>query len=464
MSLSDLIIHGSASQLAEALLQVENVNYLDDYGYTPLIQTAIMDDIEKGRLLLEKGADVNQQDIIGNTALHWTVDNTNLDFSKLLLEHSANPNAYTTAGQPVLARALLNHHRELKSLLIQHGASIKFAQDFINTKLLGHRFELIGSADILIPDGRFTEVQYEGFYLETTVALIRDSLIQYRHNFAARPMRALFNIIETIINALTLGAELIKFQQYNIDTKRHSNRINELLKQQPIVLPISQEGHALSLIKFGNILAKCDRAKSDDFTDNVAIYRIGSPQHWSAKLLQGLIYERNSLEFINQDLSQLLQLEPMTTLNVPAQVIGNCSWANIEASIPALLFVLAFHEDNNDSEIPNHKANALALFHEWRRWDQERALNWCVRSFYEADQKRRASKAAILGAILFQRCHADNPGDLERARQIIPALRTEGYEYILQSYIELYCNHRNTEAGKSFTRLIQLCDDSYYDW
>ena len=41
-----------------------------------------MDDIEKGELLLDHGADVNLRDVSGGSALHWTVENNNVPFSQ----------------------------------------------------------------------------------------------------------------------------------------------------------------------------------------------------------------------------------------------------------------------------------------------------------------------------------------------------------------------------------------------
>ncbi|MCH9769814.1 MAG: ankyrin repeat domain-containing protein, partial [Gammaproteobacteria bacterium] len=375
MSLSDQIIYGSKESVAATLEKTDDINILDEYGYTPLIQTAIMDEIDKAKLLVEHGVDLDKQDILGNTALHWTVDNKNIAFSQYLLDQGANPNAYTTASLPVLAKALLQQNTKMKKLLREKGADLKFAQDFINTKLLGHRFELIGSADIVTPDGRFTEVQYEGFFLETTIGLICDSLIHYRNNFAARPLRSFFNTIEIIIEALSVGAELIKFQHYMTDANKHIERIKQLAEYEPIILPVSQDGHALSLVKCGELFAICDRATNEDYTDNVTFYKLKNSQAWNIDLIKSLLYERNSLKDIHHNLPKVLGLSKITTLNIPAQVIGNCSWANIEAAIPALFFLLSYYQDSNKKEMPKHKARALSLYHEWRRFDQERALS-----------------------------------------------------------------------------------------
>ena len=85
----------------------EDVNQIDEYGFTPLIEAAIVDNIEISQLLLDQGADPNQQDVTGGTALQWAAENNNLRLCKLLLEHKANPNAYNFAGQPVLVMPTL---------------------------------------------------------------------------------------------------------------------------------------------------------------------------------------------------------------------------------------------------------------------------------------------------------------------------------------------------------------------
>ena len=69
---------------------------------------------------------------------------------------------------------------------MRFGADPEFALDYINTKLLGHRYELRGYADIVDQEGRFTELSYEGFILEFTLDVVRQSLADFKNNYAAR--------------------------------------------------------------------------------------------------------------------------------------------------------------------------------------------------------------------------------------------------------------------------------------
>src|SRR5206468_3297732 len=105
-------------------------------------ETAIIDNPKLTEILLNHGANANMQDVTGGTALQWAAENNNLALCKLLLEHGANPNAYNFSGQPVLVMPMLRRQTELRQLLLSGGANLAFAQDYINTKLLGHLFEL----------------------------------------------------------------------------------------------------------------------------------------------------------------------------------------------------------------------------------------------------------------------------------------------------------------------------------
>lgn len=68
--------------------------------------------------------------------------------------------------------------------------------------------------DILDADGVFTEVDYEGFYLEFSLDLIRDSLLNFSHNFAARPINSWFSYIQTISTALEQAREVLQYDHY----------------------------------------------------------------------------------------------------------------------------------------------------------------------------------------------------------------------------------------------------------
>ncbi|EKD70361.1 MAG: Ankyrin repeat protein, partial [uncultured bacterium] len=416
---------------------------------------AIVDNIDIVKLLLEYHADPNQQDTTGGTALHWAAENNNLALCELLLKSHANPNAVTFAGQPVLVMPLLRRQQSITKLLYQYGADQLFTQDFINTKLLGHVFELVGTANIVNPSHQFVEVDFEGFFIEVTLALIANSLYQFQHHFAARTLRHYAGLTYPTIEALQRASEIIKYQQYRVDIRQHREKINTLLQKEPLIIPIGYEGHAITFIKQDNIIVKCDRREESRLYDNVMFYRITQPEKMHVPFIMNLIYEKQSGQFINEELLHVLGLQPFTDLKIEAQISGNCSWANVEACIPAIFLLLLIQADPQDKLLAHYKTLALKFFHHWRSWNKNRALKFCIQTFKETNTIRKACKAEVLAAILFQ--HA-NTLDKESILAILELFIHSPYEYILRNYLHTYYYNNPTEEGKYFAELLKMYD------
>lgn len=454
MSLADAIIEEDVIAVREHLRYGVNVNDIDEYGFTPLIEAAITDNLEMAALLIQAGADVNAKDMTGGTALHWAAENNNLKLAALLLQQRADANAYNFAGQPVLVMPLLRQQAQMKQLLMEHGAFLDFAQDYVNTKLLGHMYELVGTADIVDPRNNFIEVDFEGFFLEVTLAIITESLDQFQNHYAARQLRRYMNFSHVMVEALARAARLIRFQQYRVNTKKYQQEILALVKQEPLIIPVGYEGHAITFIKFGNIFVKCDRREDSRLFDNIMIYQMQRPQMLDADFVQRLLFEKMSDEFVNEDLPDLLQLVPITEIKVTAQISGNCSWANVEACIPAIFFLL-ISQMSEENDVSRNKNIALNFFQQWREWNKDRSLQFCVQSFNHADPIRKACKAEILAAILFQCCTGGHPKDDERAGLILSVLMQPDYEYVLRNYVRSYCYEDQSEEGKRFMQLLR---------
>jgi hypothetical protein len=455
LSLADAIIQEDTDQIREILQQGINLNQIDEYGFTPLIEAAIVNNVRIARALIEYGADVNLKDSIGGTPLHWAAENNNIELCELLLIQGADPNAYNLTGQPVLVMPFLRQQQPLKKLLISAGANLDFAQDFINTKSLGHLFELIGTADIIDPRNEFVEVDFEGFFLEVTLGMITESLAQYQSHFAGRQVRRYNQFTEVTIQVLNRATQLIKYQQYQVNLKKHEKEVNYLIQQEPVIIPIGYEGHAITFIKFGHILVKCDRREDSRLYDNVVFYQVNRPDLLTTDFIKNLVYEQQTFEFINQTLQDMLQLQPITEIKIAAQISGNCSWANVEACIPVLFFLLFSTASDFQSHIARYKNLALDFFHQWREWNKDRSLNFCIQSFNESDSIRKACKAELLTAILFQCCNDNSPKNKERAETIISTLISSNYTYVLQNYVKSYFYEDISEEGKNFARLLK---------
>jgi hypothetical protein len=457
MSLANTIIYGTKNDVEQLIAAGADVDEADEYGFTPLIEAAIVNDPEIAKLLIEHGADVNQSDSTKRTALHWAVDNHHLPLCQLLLENNANPNAYTSGGQSVLVYPLLRKQAALKKLLYQYRANLNFAQDFINTKLLAHRYQLLGQVDIVNAEGRFIEINLEGFVLEFTLSIVQNSLERYRNNFAARNLRTYFNYLGRIIESFTTATELLKYQRYTIDIQQHSQRIDALLDSKLLLIPIACEGHAITFINYGNLLVRCDRGEHSRVEGSVVVYQINNRHEFNPAFIKYLLYQSQTRDFINHGIKEFLDLRPIAYLPLPAQITGNCSWANVEASIPAMLFLLMLQKKNSRREIVNHKTAALEFYRQWLEWDKDRALEECIESFHRASKARKASKAALLGSILAQQCNYDIPKDVSRADKILPILTIPDYQYVLKSYLEIYWKNRRTKVGKNLVQLLDLC-------
>ena len=178
------------------------------------------------------------------------------------------------------------------------------------------------------------------------------------------------------------------------------------------------------------------------------------PVRLTKSFYRELLYKRQYPEFINVGLVDYLGLKPQTTLNLPLQKTGNCSWANVEAVIPAMMFSLLAKEHGNHNS-QKYEEEALNFYHEWRKWYKDRSLDFCIQSLKEASPARKASKAALLAAILFQACDNDNPKDRAKFNKILAILSQADYLPILKCYAKTFSKENKTALWKSFSNYLE---------
>lgn len=452
MTIANDIINERIPDFDFYLREGESLDDIDEYGFTPLIETAITGQPEIAELLLQRGVDVNKADVTGRTALHWSVDNNHIELSKLLLEKGADANAYTRAGLSILVYPILRGQDSLKHLLYQHGAKLDFALDFIYAKLLGHRYELRGDVDILNAANEFIELDYEGFILEFTVAIVYDSLRRFTSSYSTKHLRHFFSAIYSMMDAFVVAQELLQLQQHTSLTEAHCMRLAMLLKAPMLILPAASRGHALCFICYKDWWVKIDRGENSLKEGSINIYEITKPAHLTVRFLQEFLYQKQDRRYFHYTINQKLGLKHMMKLPMSSQISGNCSWANVQAVIPAAYLLIHFAETGQWVE-----SEALTLYQLWVDWDQDRALDECVQRFYLANSVRKASYAAMLAAVLFQTCDSSNLHHLKRAEKILTILMLPDYEYILQSYLEVYCVKRLTKKGNNLLKILDDC-------
>lgn len=463
MTIADQIIHGGLPDIERHFAQGETLEDIDEYGFTPLIETAIVGNMEAAQLLIEHGVEINRPDVTGRTALHWAVDNNNMPLVELLLAKGGNVNAYNRGGQPALVFPILREQWMLKQTLYQHDASLEFALDFINTKLIGHRFELSGDVDIFNASGEFIELDFEGFFLEFTLDVLRNSLSQFRSNFAARSLRIYFAQLCEIIYAFEVASQLIRFQHQRLEPFKLSERLETLIQQPLLILPVAYRGHAIAFIRYGDFWAKCDRGENSLKEGTVNIYYIKNKEALNVTFYKKLLYQKQTERFVHQEINNVLGLEPVITLPLSSQISGNCSWANVEAVVPTA-FMLQYLDVNtlDADKLKEVGKQAIYVYEQWLTWDKDRALSECMSAIKSSDisEPRKASKMEILGAVLFQACDYGVEKHMQRAEKILKLLTMPGYGYILDSYLKEYCVKRLTVRGNN---LLKLLEDSGVD-
>ncbi|BCA94563.1 hypothetical protein TUM19329_09240 [Legionella antarctica] len=448
---SDIISH-RMPEFEAYLREGDSLDDIDEYGFTPLIECAITRQVKIAEQLINHKVDVNKPDVTGRTPLHWAVDNNDLEMARLLLTHGADANAYTRNGLAVLVYPVLRGQDSLKHLLYQFGAKLDFAQDFINAKLLGHRFELQGDVDIVNAKGEFIELDYEGFILEFTVAVVKDSLRRFISSYSTRHLRDYFPFIHNIMDAFTDAAELLQYQHQPRLNEIHIKRIGDLLKSPMLILPAASRGHALGFVRFHQWWAKIDRGENSLKEGSANIYRITRPEALTTQFIQDFLYKKQNRRYFHHVINQQLGLLPIAQLPISPQISGNCSWANVQAVVPV---AYAMQELSNvDNFNPD---GAMHIHDEWVEWDKDRALDESIQRFYIASPERKASIVAMLGAVLFQACDHGIALHLERAEKILSIMILPEYYYVLKSYLDEYCIKRLTRKGNNLLKLLDDC-------
>jgi len=457
MSLSKEILEGTYQGVERLLDSGSPVNIIDEYGYTPLTHAAVTNKLEIASLLLKKNANPNIADSSGSTALHWAIDNNDIKMVHLLLQYNANVNSYTSSGTPTLFYPLLRKNTAMIKLLLDNGANIDFARDFINAKLIGHRFELRGSSDVVTPEALFFSIDLEGFYLECTLDLIQESLTRFLNSYMAHRMDLHQNELNLIIKAIDNAVKLRNFKHFSKDVEAHQPEIFSLLTPDLLLLPVSFEGHAITFIRYNDFWAKCDRGVSK-MTSPIAIDTVGEPRGLNNDFYFHLLYKPHRRKYIQHDLVQKLQLQTYAKLPIKHQVTGNCSWANVESSVPCMLYMLLQSKtENNPAKINALVRHIMHFYRTWLEWDKDRALEDWMRDFDTISFMRQKSKATLLGAVLFQACSPLVANDIKRAQKILHILSRKEFHYIIRVYISVFIQTHQTAEGQRFKTLVEKC-------
>jgi ankyrin repeat protein len=111
-----------------------DVNARDNDGGTPLMSAAAVGSTAVMTRLIEAGADVNARNTLGSSALTWATKD--VEKVRLLLDRGAAVNVVSTAGRtPLLVATMHNPSAEVVKLLIAKGADVRAADKLQATAL-----------------------------------------------------------------------------------------------------------------------------------------------------------------------------------------------------------------------------------------------------------------------------------------------------------------------------------------
>lgn len=456
-SLSKAILFEKSEVVHQMIQAGANVNERDPYGLTPLIEATLKQDLKIAQALLDHGAQIDQQDISGQTALQWASNRYFLPFCELFLKSGADPNHHSADGQPILVNPLLRKQSSLSQLLKDYGAKTQVALDFISAKLIGHRYELKGQARIVSAKNHLVDLDLEGFYLEFTVGLLAENLRDFMRSRSSAGFSAYIPVLNQVRLALNRTAHIISYKYLKNAAEQHHQEILETLSAPLVVIPVSYEGHAISFVRYGSYWAKCDRGVKH-IVDTVVIYKVGKPHLLNPDFFKDLMFNTKSGDYIKSTLPKLLALEPLITLPARYQLSGNCSWANVEATVPTMMFFLMFGGQwEARGEVAALKNSIMNFYDQWIEWDKDRNLIACIAEFEKATPERQTAFATLLALIVLQRCRVSCKNEVLRAQKILALLQLPHLSYILETTIKVYFTKIAGDVGQNFIQLLKIC-------
>lgn len=106
-------------------------NEYDSYGYTPLLNAAVLGRLNAVEQLIKNNAEINRKGPYGFTALHAAAQNGHRDVVIYLLDNGADINAQNEEGDTPMHLALSTLQMEIVYLLLRKGCNV-FIQGFMD--------------------------------------------------------------------------------------------------------------------------------------------------------------------------------------------------------------------------------------------------------------------------------------------------------------------------------------------
>jgi len=121
ISIHKAAVAGNIEAVKQHLAAGEDVNWKNDFGFTPLYYATWGGHKEIAELLIADGADVNKDDDDESTPLHCAADEDQTEIAELLIAKGADVNAKNDDSETPLDLAIKLRYRETADLLRKHG-------------------------------------------------------------------------------------------------------------------------------------------------------------------------------------------------------------------------------------------------------------------------------------------------------------------------------------------------------
>jgi hypothetical protein len=250
----------------------------------------------------------------------------------------------------------LKKDQALMEVLVKNGTDRTCAEDYILIKSLGHHFELEGFGLYKNYNLLISLVDYQGFRLEFSVSHLHRQLESHISAGKWPSPHA-----EEILEALR-KAEKMRFLKKALPSEQEAGFLEYLGRVN--FIPMAFDGHAVCLVYSPNFVACCDRSQGQKNT--TVIYKM--TQSLTPDQVSLFLYSKKNREFWT-NLPSMLGWTAIASVAIPFQVVGNCSWANIEPA-PILLEALIELEHGQD---PNSKI-WLENWAQWSNWNKNNLI------------------------------------------------------------------------------------------
>lgn len=358
--LTKVVGSGSHAKVQGLILKNEDINEIDLDQWTPLTLAVERGDIKMIQLLIDNKANVDHPNGNGLTPLNIAVRNGDEQLAAFLIKGcGANPNALNGKKKSNFTVAFEHHQLKMVDLLAGFGFDFdipdgsgqlplsmchwsnrtdwglhlindlkvdkELNDEVIRRVMLAHAWNIGGKTQFTNKAGKKFTIPLEGLPDLGGVQMLR----QFLPSFLARNPHFTAAEKRCLLEAVTPASNMT-----------YPSMIAHLQSGKPLLIfgGSNVEEHSVVFGLWESHFFSCNRGFGSTKTEEIKIYEI------NRKIISPLLLEELSkpYESINELNAMIKKIGAVLQgdLGLPSQTVGNCVWANAEASIAALFFIM----------------------------------------------------------------------------------------------------------------------------